>query len=376
MVLKFSLKNVIYTEYVYTYDVTITYPINSILCSFVWIKLYVIIRSFLLSNKWTTPRAQRVCLLNGCYADTTFSFRANFKEKANTILIAAYMLSSFILAYMLRIFERPLSEVSGQNFNYFWTAIWNVFITMTTVGYGDTFPKSYGGRILGTFIWVWGVLLVSLFVVTVTEALEFESSEKNSYMLIQRLKYREGLRESAAQVIAWMYKLKLLSRHLKNILTGNEYLDKSSDLNKMKNTDFEFRRALLEFRQKSLEMRQFEDNNHELLFLSKNVDCIAEELENITKKQQMIKEKQNKIVFLTNLLTGSNIDPDQKYIPPPKEPTSSKNISKINTKVESKANNSRLLNQNTTEFLNKIAIPANKQSTKRVEDEISPYYSS
>ena len=69
-----------------------------------------------------------------------------------------------------------------------------------------------------------------------------------------------------------MYKLKLLSRHLKNILTGNEYLDKSSDLNKMKNTDFEFRRALLEFRQKSLEMRQFEDNNHELIFLSKNVD--------------------------------------------------------------------------------------------------------
>ena len=195
-------KNVTYSEYVYTYDITIVYPINSILCSFVWIKLYVIIRSFLLSNKWTTPRAQRVCLLNGCYADTTFSFRANFKEKANTILIAAYMLTSFILAYMLRIFERPLSEVSGQNFNYFWTAIWNVFITMTTVGYGDTFPKSYGGRILGTFVCVWGVLLVSLFVVTVTEALEFESSEKNSYMLIQRLKYREDLRESAAKVIA------------------------------------------------------------------------------------------------------------------------------------------------------------------------------
>ena len=210
------------------------------------------------------------------------------------------MLSSFILAYMLRIFERPLSEVSGQNFNYFWTAIWNVFITMTTVGYGDTFPKSYGGRILGTFIWVWGVLLVSLFVVTVTEALEFENSEKNSYMLIQRLKYRESLREAAAKVIARMYKLKLLSRHLKNILTGNAYLDKSSDLNKMKNTDFEFRRALLEFRQKSLEMRQFEDNNHELIFLSKNVDNIAEELENITEKQ---KKAQKSKLRLSPLLT-------------------------------------------------------------------------
>ena len=280
------LKDVTYTEYVYPYDVTITYPINSILCSFVWIKLYVIIRSTLLSNKWTTPRAQRVWLLNGWYADTTFSFRSNFKEKANTILIASYMSTSFILAYMLRIFERPLSVVSGQNFDYYWTAIWNVFITMATVGYGDTFPKSYGGRILGSFVWVWGVLLVSLFVVTVTEALEFESSEKNSYMLIQRLEYREDLRASAAKVIACMYKLKLLTRHLINILTGNAYLDKSSDLNKMKNTDFELKRALLEFRQKTNEMRQFEDNNHELIFLSKNVDNIAEELENITEKQE------------------------------------------------------------------------------------------
>lgn len=262
------LKEMKYSEYVYTYDVTVVYPVNSLLCCFVWIKLYVIIRTLLLTNKFTTPRAQRVCVLNGCYADLTFSFRSKFKESPNVILIATYLITCLILAYMLRIFERPLSSVSGQDFNYIWTAIWNVFVTMTTVGYGDVFPKSYGGRILGSFMCVWGVLLVSLFVVTVSEALEFDHSEKNSYLLIQRLEYREELRMSAGKVIATMYKLKLLTRHLKNRLSGNAFLDSSADQKILKNADFKFRRMLLEFRKKALEMRQFEDNT-ELIFLSK-----------------------------------------------------------------------------------------------------------
>lgn len=178
------LKDVTYSEYVYDYDITVTYPVNNLLWWFVWIKLYVPLRTFLLTNKYTTPRAQRVCVLNGWYADLTFSFRAKFKESPNSILIAAFFVSSLIWAYMLRIFERPLSEASGQDFNPIWTAIWWVFVTMTTVGYGDVYPKSYGGRLLGAFMWLWGVLLVSLFVVTVSDILEFDNSEKNSYILI------------------------------------------------------------------------------------------------------------------------------------------------------------------------------------------------
>ena len=74
--------------------------------------------------------------------------------------------------------------MSGHNFNYFSTSIWNVVVTMTTVGYGDVFPKSYFGRLLGTFICLWGVLLVSLFVVTISEALEFSAPQRNSYLLL------------------------------------------------------------------------------------------------------------------------------------------------------------------------------------------------
>jgi hypothetical protein len=173
---------------------------------------------------------------------------------------------------------------------------------MTTVGYGDVYPKSYGGRLLGAFMCLWGVLLTSLFVVTISDFLEFEHSEKNSFILIQRLVYREELRESASKVIESMYFLKLITRHLSKRMSGNKFLDSSSDQRTIENADFSFRRALLTFRKKNLEKRQFEESG-ELIFLFKNVDNIGEQLEDINIKQKTMKMNQIKIYAAIKLLS-------------------------------------------------------------------------
>ena len=132
----------------------------------------------LLLTKWCAPRAQRICKMNGCYSDLMFAVRSSFKQSPNATLISTIFVSGIICAYMLRIFERPLSEASGQNFNRIDTAMWNIIVTMTTVGYGDTFPKSDIGRALGIWICLWGVLLVSLFVVTISDAIELDNTQK------------------------------------------------------------------------------------------------------------------------------------------------------------------------------------------------------
>jgi potassium intermediate/small conductance calcium-activated channel subfamily N protein 2 len=59
--------------------------------------------------------------------------------------------------------------------------IWNVLVTMTTVGYGDYFPKTNMGRFVGASIAVWGVFIVSLFVVTLTNMFEFDSGETKAF---------------------------------------------------------------------------------------------------------------------------------------------------------------------------------------------------
>ena len=55
---------------------------------------------------------------------------------------------------------------------------------MTTVGYGDFFPKTTMGRVVGIIICFWGVVVVSIFVVTLTNMLAFEPSEDKTYSLL------------------------------------------------------------------------------------------------------------------------------------------------------------------------------------------------
>lgn len=169
------LKGLKYEEYNYTFSSDVTYSVNQVLCAFVWIKLYAVLRTILLSNQFTEPRAQWICTMYSTKADLLFSLRSLFKDKPNLTLVLAFVASSGTLAYMLWVFERPPTEISKQNYNDILDAVWNVVVTMTTVGYGDIWPKSYGGWVIGTIICLWGVLLVSLFVVTISQSLEFDA---------------------------------------------------------------------------------------------------------------------------------------------------------------------------------------------------------
>lgn len=65
---------------------------------------------------------------------------------------------------------------------------------MTTVGYGDVFPKSYIGRLVGVIIAFWGVFFVSMFVVSLTNLLEFSVNEEKTFYLLQRLKDKDILK--------------------------------------------------------------------------------------------------------------------------------------------------------------------------------------
>jgi succinate-acetate transporter protein len=69
---------------------------------------------------------------------------------------------------------------------------------MSTVGYGDIYPKSVGGRIIGMILCVWGVFLTSLIVITMTNFLEFNQVQKKSFMLLERLFYKKKLTKCAA----------------------------------------------------------------------------------------------------------------------------------------------------------------------------------
>lgn len=80
--------------------------------------------------------------------------------------------------------------------------MWNVIVTLATVGFGEFTLKTTLGRILGLITAFWGTFIVSYFVVTVTNMLTFKAPEEKSYTLLQRLHYKEELKEYAVNVLS------------------------------------------------------------------------------------------------------------------------------------------------------------------------------
>jgi Ion channel len=87
--------------------------------------------------------------------------------------------------------------------------MWLIIVTLTTVGFGDYYPKTVQGRIVGFICCFWGTFIVSYFVVTVTNILTFSAPEEKSYILLQRLHYKELMKEHAASVLSSAFKHKV-----------------------------------------------------------------------------------------------------------------------------------------------------------------------
>ena len=81
-------------------------------------------------------------------------------------------------------------------------------ITMTSVGYGDIFPKTFWGRMIGIVVSFWGVLVMSMVVVIQTEQTSFTRSEKKAVELINVLQEKHELKKRSVDVFSEAFKLR------------------------------------------------------------------------------------------------------------------------------------------------------------------------
>jgi hypothetical protein len=94
-----------------------------------------------------------------------------------------------------------LSDASGQHFDSYFNCLWVTVITITTVGYGDIYPKTHIGRLVGITACLSGYVMISLFVITLTNMLNLTVAEENSFNLMKRLEFREEIKEKAILVL-------------------------------------------------------------------------------------------------------------------------------------------------------------------------------
>jgi len=98
------------------------------------------------------------------------------------VLIAAAG-TLFLGAWLVLLFE---DHAQGSNIHNYPDALWWAIVTVTTVGYGDRYPVTSGGRAVATVLMLVGIGLIGVLTATVASVFVKEHTDAN------RQEYREG----------------------------------------------------------------------------------------------------------------------------------------------------------------------------------------
>jgi voltage-gated potassium channel len=86
----------------------------------------------------------------------------------------------FLGAWLVMLFE---SHVARSNIHSYADALWWAVVTVTTVGYGDRFPVSEGGRIVAVALMMVGIGLIGVLTATVASFFMQEHTDANKAQL-------------------------------------------------------------------------------------------------------------------------------------------------------------------------------------------------
>lgn len=182
--------------------------LNALISVLMLARLYIFLRLFDHYTFWTSERAVRVCRLMGFQPDTKFAVKALLKYKAIFMVSLSIGLSTIFFALLVRTFERDGND--NNNFKVIWNCMWCVIVTMATIGYGDIYPVTMIGRIVIIVACIWGIFLLSMFVVTLNNISQLTKEEQEAYEeIIRSDKIKKNLKKDAEKIIKLFIKLHL-----------------------------------------------------------------------------------------------------------------------------------------------------------------------
>ena len=82
---------------------------------------------------------------------------------------------------------------------------------MTTVGYGDFYPKTHFGRFIVIFSCIIGIYFTSMMMIFLTKKSVLNENELKSYKLITRLKIRYQLKDIHSYMIYHGFKMFIIN---------------------------------------------------------------------------------------------------------------------------------------------------------------------
>ena len=193
---------------IHYYRHRVTYEVNEMLLIVTLLRVYVIFRFLIAISTFYSSRAKRIAHLVGSHLNRLFVVRCTVLAYPFTYLVITAVIFVVVTGYMLRIAESPVyTEKMGDNdYRKYVNCLWNVLVTMTTVGYGDYYPVTTLGRMINIFVSLWGNCLTSFMVVALHNGLAFNENQEKAFELRERQLLVETLRKKIAMFFRTGYK--------------------------------------------------------------------------------------------------------------------------------------------------------------------------
>ena len=198
------------------------------------LKVYLFIRALLTRTIFYSERSNRVTKIFNIELDYHFVLKCVMRHSPFVIALGWMFLGMLSFGYAIQITEKPLKDATDRMSHYhYFTCVWEAFITMSTVGYGDHYPRTNKGRVVMVLCAFYGVVNLSLIVVSVANTLQMSLKEEKSFQLICKMQIKHKMQKLAGCLIAKVAKFSLVKgrdphRADKLLIEAQEHYDQFS----------------------------------------------------------------------------------------------------------------------------------------------------
>lgn len=176
------------------------YPVNLVLTIIMNLRWFDIFRMIFKHTDYYSIKMLKIMRIHRMKYNNIFIIKIFIKKRPILFFIFMFFITVCIFSFVIRLCELPLAiEENNLGFESFVVTIWVVIVTLTTVGYGDYYPKTMPGRFLGFILCIWGIVEISIIVVVLFELLVLNYSESQALYLFNKLGKNKKLRSMATQ---------------------------------------------------------------------------------------------------------------------------------------------------------------------------------